>query len=480
MPINPAIALQTQVPQQRSILDKAQQLFTLKDMQTRGKFNEAQLAGLQQGQRDQANVRGILADTDDDDERISRLTEKGYLGAAEQLQKMSREQLEASKLSLENDSALFQEAQTRLRPVFAEQDPERQEQIYQSVLGRFQREGHPAAKYLPSQFDPGLVGQFKDIEFSLDVALQEADLELKERDLNAPDKVPAGQSLARRQEDGSYETVYTAPETTAQRGGDEIVRGSSPFANHYRLLEAERTESTGRPLSSTDRAEITEQAMKKAADQSAASAGLISVYVPELGMNVLQPRSAGLQLPRAPTAKMQEMAEARGQMASKITTLQSLSNRIITKVGPAQRADAIARGAEAVYGTDPEFRSYMDLKDAMGMQLAVSNQGAAQLSDRDVEIWSKLVPDPYRDTAESSDIKWAMLRSMGSLPIRADLLKTDAADALVRDLLEANGLDPETGFPAESGGSASGEQTAVNPQTGEIMVFRNGQWVKQQ
>ena len=105
--------------------------------------------------------------------------------------------------------------------------------------------------------------------------------------------------------------------------------------------------------------------MKKAADQSASSAGLIQVYSEELGMNVLQPRSAGLRLPMSPTAKMREDAEAWGQMASKFTTLQSLAGRIITRVGLAQRAEAIARGAAAVFGNDPEFRYYMDLKSAI-------------------------------------------------------------------------------------------------------------------
>lgn len=182
----------------------------------------------------------------------------------------------------------------------------------------------------------------------------------------------------------------------------------------------------------------------------AQSAGLTKVYDPVSGAYTLEPRRQGLELPLPPTAKQREIAGSRKDMSTKIDALQSLSNRILTRVGPAQRAEAILRGAKTVFGSDPEFKSYEDLRQAMGMQLAVSNQGAAQLSDRDVEIWSRLVPDPYRDTSESSDIKWVMIRAMGSLPQRQELLTTDAAEQVVEDLLLTNGLNPKTGLPSKT------------------------------
>jgi hypothetical protein len=117
----------------------------------------------------------------------------------------------------------------------------------------------------------------------------------------------------------------------------------------------------------------------------------------------------------APTADMKNKTEGRKFVARSISAIENLSKKILTKVGPAQRAEAIKRGAEAVFGSDPEFRTYQDARTAMAGNLAVAQQGSRP-SDADIRaIWLPMVPDAYRDTSESAEMKWNLIRTM-SLP----------------------------------------------------------------
>ena len=126
--------------------------------------------------------------------------------------------------------------------------------------------------------------------------------------------------------------------------------------------------------------------------------------------------ASGTVVPQAPTADMRNKAAGRGLVAKSITAIQGLSEKIITKVGPAQRAAAITRGAETVFGNDPEFRTYQDARMALAGNLAVAQQGSRP-SDADIKaIWLPLVPDPYRDTAESARMKWDLIRTMSNAP----------------------------------------------------------------
>ena len=125
-------------------------------------------------------------------------------------------------------------------------------------------------------------------------------------------------------------------------------------------------------------------------------------------------RASGSQQP--PTADMRNKVAGRELVAKSLSPMEKLSATIIAKVGPAQRADAIKRGAEAVFGTDPEFRTYQDARMALAGNLAVAQQGS-RVSDQDVKaLWLPLVPDPYRDTAESAAMKWEMIRTMSNIP----------------------------------------------------------------
>lgn len=116
----------------------------------------------------------------------------------------------------------------------------------------------------------------------------------------------------------------------------------------------------------------------------------------------------------APTALMRNKADAKKLVTKSIDSMETLSKRIITRVGPAQRADAIKRGAEAVFGTDPEFRTYQDARLSLAGNLAVAQQGARP-SDADIlRIWLPLVPDAYRDTSESAGMKWNLIKTMSN------------------------------------------------------------------
>lgn len=127
-------------------------------------------------------------------------------------------------------------------------------------------------------------------------------------------------------------------------------------------------------------------------------------------MTEQEARMPGVEQPD--TASMRDKAKAKEVAALAVQAVRDLGARIITKVGPAQRADAIARGAEAVWGTDPEFRTYQDARMALAGTLAVEQQGA-RISDADVRaLWLPMVPDAYRDTKESNDLKWRLIDAM--------------------------------------------------------------------
>lgn len=117
-----------------------------------------------------------------------------------------------------------------------------------------------------------------------------------------------------------------------------------------------------------------------------------------------------------PTADMRNKEQARGLVKGSIDAIDSLGQRIITKAGPQQRLNAAKRGVEAVFGADPEFRTYQDARMALAGNLAVAQQGSRP-SDADIKaIWLPLVPDAFRDTSESAKMKWDLIRRMSHVP----------------------------------------------------------------
>ena len=131
-------------------------------------------------------------------------------------------------------------------------------------------------------------------------------------------------------------------------------------------------------------------------------------------MSVDEIRKMGGQQP--PTSDMRNKVAGRSLVEKSINAIQDLSVRIISKIGPAQRVEAVKRGLEATFGNDPEFRTYQDARTALAGNLAVAQQGSRP-SDADIKaIWLPLVPDAYRDTSASAKMKWDLIRTMSSAP----------------------------------------------------------------
>ena len=120
------------------------------------------------------------------------------------------------------------------------------------------------------------------------------------------------------------------------------------------------------------------------------------------------------------TADMRNKQAGKAAAGMAVQAVRDLGARIFTKVGPAQRIESIQRGAEAIWGTDPEFRTYQDSRMALAGTLAVEQQGS-RVSDADVKaLWLPMVPDAYRDTKESYELKWKLMDAMrGVVPAGA-------------------------------------------------------------
>lgn len=132
--------------------------------------------------------------------------------------------------------------------------------------------------------------------------------------------------------------------------------------------------------------------------------GIVRLYTPS------EIRSLGASQPD--TADMRNKQAGKATAAIAVGAVRRLGDGIFTHVGPAQRAAAIERGVEAVFGTDPEFRTYQDSRMALAGTLAVEQQGS-RVSDADVRaLWLPMVPDAYRDTKESYKLKWQLIDAM--------------------------------------------------------------------
>ena len=141
-------------------------------------------------------------------------------------------------------------------------------------------------------------------------------------------------------------------------------------------------------------------------------------------------RARGLKQPD--TADMRNKEAGKKTAALAVKAVRDLGSTIITKVGPSQRIDAIARGAEAIWGTDPEFRTYQDSRMALAGTLAVEQQGS-RVSDADVKaLWLPMVPDAYRDTAESYKLKWDLIDAMRGVEGKASSEADDAYSAYLK------------------------------------------------
>lgn len=209
------------------------------------------------------------------------------------------------------------------------------------------------------------------------------------------------------------------PETLIQGAPDPRIAQQEETARHNKEMERIAGLTAGRADAAATETARHNKAMEGIQQQAATGANQRRWATnPATGkvelMTDAEIRQAGAGQP--PTADMRNKVAGRELVAKSITAIKGISDRIITRVGPAQRADAIKRGVEAVFGSDPDFRTYQDARRSLAGNLAVAQQGSRP-SDADVEaIWLPLVPDPYRDTSESAALKWELIRTMSNVP----------------------------------------------------------------
>jgi len=111
-----------------------------------------------------------------------------------------------------------------------------------------------------------------------------------------------------------------------------------------------------------------------------------------------------------------------------VDMVRGLGARVITKIGPAQRADALKRGAAAVFGSDAEFKTYQDSRMALAGALAVEQQGSRP-SDTDLkQVWLPMIPDAYSDTRDSRILKWQMIDGMRGIESAMDYAAIEPPD----------------------------------------------------
>src|SRR5574341_332318 len=227
----------------------------------------------------------------------------------------------------------------------------------------------------------------------------------------------------------------------------------------FKALESKRALEQLKQQGATTRTEITADARRDTANQGhlrplLRNGQLVGFYNDTTGE--FQEGGEGYGQPPTTDTRNKEMARAR--VGRSIDALQALASRVVTKVGPAQRIEAIKRGAMAAFGSDPEFQTYQDAREALAGNLAVAQQGSRP-SDADIKaIWLPLVPDAYRDTTASMAMKWSMIRTM------AGQEQGTAAPAAPRPPRPAAPAAPGTPAPAPAPATAEDYLRSIGVQ----------------
>ena len=163
------------------------------------------------------------------------------------------------------------------------------------------------------------------------------------------------------------------------------------------------------------------------------------------------------------TAEMKNRQDSLRGLVPTLKNMRAMSDDIIARVGPAQRADAMKRGVEAVFGNDPTFRTYQDFRNSLGVMIAVATQGSRP-SDADVfRAALPMVPDPYRDTKESQQQKWGLIFDMFGARLSPEMKQQ-------LGLSDAGGGGPQ---PPPSAAPPSGGVRMRAPDGRELVVPQN-------
>lgn len=225
-----------------------------------------------------------------------------------------------------------------------------------------------------------------------------------------------------------------------QQAGQPVTPSLKPPSEGVPTTEKRALEAYARELGKTPDTLTSEELLRfrkifAQADDRPNQATVVIQTVDAQGKPITQivPRTVGATYQAAPTTAERERQSAKLRLIPAIEQMEQLGQKIITTVGPAQRAQAIARGWDAVLGNDPEYRTYQDARVALAGNLAVAQQGSRP-SDADIRaVWLPLIPDVFRDTKESAAMKWQMIRTNMSLP-------TTGGNQAIEDALKAQGI----------------------------------------
>lgn len=232
------------------------------------------------------------------------------------------------------------------------------------------------------------------------------------------------------------------PDEFTLNQGDVRYRGDQVIASNPKPEEPQNLDQMlAAALKAGDRAKVNEIIKLKAQEANATRAPQAPrtesrswAFDPKTNQTVYATDSeiVGRGLTQAPTADMRNKEAGKRTAARAVDAVRTLGEGIITKVGPAQRLDAIKRGAEAVFGNDPQFRTYQDSRMALAGTLAVEQQGS-RVSDADVRaLWLPMVPDAYRDTSESYKLKWELIDAMRGVSGKAPGKTGPTAEELIK------------------------------------------------
>jgi hypothetical protein len=118
--------------------------------------------------------------------------------------------------------------------------------------------------------------------------------------------------------------------------------------------------------------------------------------------------------PKRPAQEIMKEKE-RSSISTFVSTLDTLSKKLITKVGPTQKTYALSRAAKGNLNNDADFIMYQDTRKALAGSLATFIQGSRP-SDMDIKsVYLPMIPDIFRDNPESAQGKWSLIKTMSGL-----------------------------------------------------------------
>jgi hypothetical protein len=152
------------------------------------------------------------------------------------------------------------------------------------------------------------------------------------------------------------------------------------------------------------------------------------------------PKRAGSEFAAPPTADARKRMEDRGKAEEFINSVQQIGNRVITeKLAIIQKAKSTGRSVDAALANDPDYRTYQDARGALATKIGRMVDPGGRLSDFDVKgVWLPMVPDAFKDTKASAEMKWKLLRRSAGLE--------------VEDAAGEQGGAPQTAAPGSQGG----------------------------